>query len=112
MENMIDITGTDLVKLAQEAYARSHPQGLGFMHARDGGLSQEDAQQLVNRERADGHVALDMDYVHGRAVKLTVFRERESGKLFIGQRWYDHSQDQLRDLLKAIGKPEKVEEVA
>ena len=112
MENMIDITGTDLVKLAQHAYALSIPQGLGFLHARAGGLSQEDAQQIVNRERADSHVALGMDYVHGRAVKLTVRRERETGELFISRRWYDHTPDDLRELLKAIGKPEKVEEVA
>lgn len=110
MENMIDITGADLVKVAQAAYALSQPQGMGFLHARDGELSQEDAEALVLRERAGGRVKLGMDYVHGRAVKLTVLSD-DDGKLWISNRWYDHNPHQLQQLLTNIGRADKIDEV-
>ncbi len=100
-ENMIDITGTDLTKFVQAVYDLSRPQGLGFLHARDGGLSDEDAAKLRGMEKPDGHIALSMDYVHGRACKMTVWRD--DGKLWINNTWYDHGPSLLTELLKRIG---------
>lgn len=103
MENMIEVTGVDLTKLVQEAYALSRPQGLGTMHFQPGGLSEADAKAITDRER--GNIAASMDYVKGRACKMTVFRQ--DGKLFIRDAWFDHSAAQLKTLLERIGMGEK-----
>ena len=100
LENMIEITGVDLVKLTQVAYKLSHPQGLGFLHFEEGDLSKEEAQEHVDNWKNDTRMALGLDYVRGRACKLTVFKEK--GKLFIRKRWFDHSEKDLKVLLKEI----------
>lgn len=103
---MIDLTGVDLVALAKAAYDLSKPQGMGFLHYEPGGLTDEQAQSLVNDE--GNRCALSLDYVAGRAVKLTVFRDGD--KLAMRDSWYDHSDSQLRELLTRVGR--KVENVA
>jgi hypothetical protein len=97
MQNKIEITGVDLAKFAQKAYELSVPKGMGFLHFREGGLSDSDAKMLV---RDEGRIALNMDYVHGRGCKMTVIREDE--KLYIDDRWYDHTDEDLEDLLSAF----------
>ena len=98
MEHHIEITGCSLVKVAQAAYKLSKPQGLGFLHFKESDLSKEHAESLI----IDGnsHVPLCMDYVNGRAVKLVVFNKE--GKLYIRDKWFDHSDQDLLDLLDAI----------
>lgn len=98
-EGMIDITGTDLVKLAQAAYELSRPQGMGFLHYQEGGLTDEEAASLV---REGDRFPLDMDYVKGRSCKLRVINDKE--RLYIHGSWYDHSEQDLKDLLKAVGE--------
>jgi hypothetical protein len=95
----VEITNCDLVKFAKKAYELSVPQGLGFLHARNGDLSEEDAKSLI---RTEGRDALNMDYIHGRACKMHVSRDKE-GKLFITVPWYDHTHSQLKILLNAFG---------
>lgn len=97
---MIDITGTDLVKFAQNVFDLSSAQGMGFFHASDEPLSDEDAESLIRydvNQECRG-IALSMDYVIGRACKMTVFREGD--KLLISDAWFDHSEEQLKELLK------------
>ena len=96
-----EITGADLKEVAKAAYDLSIPQGLGFLYAKGGGLSEEDAQRLIDRERPDGNCALGMDYVHGRSCKFYV--NRAKGRLFISSRWYDHTESDLIELLSRIG---------
>jgi hypothetical protein len=93
---MIDVTGVDLTKFAQKAYDLSIPQGLGYLQFKPGGLSDIDVLECLGKP--DARVALDMDYVHGRACKMIVFRE--DGKLIIADAWYDHTDSQLAALLK------------
>ena len=88
---MIDVTGVDLVKFAQKVYELSVPQGLGFLHFTPKPLSDEEAKELI----CNGE--LDMDYVHGRACKMNV-RDNK-----INDAWYDHTDDQLKELLDAFG---------
>lgn len=97
----LDVTNVDLVKLAKEAYALSRPQGLGFLHATEGDLSDEDARAIVERDANDRICALSMDYVHGRACKLTV--RRRDGKLLLDADWFDHSEAQMAELRKRVG---------
>lgn len=99
MDNMIDITGIPLTEVAKAAYDLSRPQGMGFLHYQEGSLSDEDAAKLVNEDHRS--CPLEMDYVRGRAVKLTVFRK--DGKLLILNKWFDHSESDLEELLSRIG---------
>jgi hypothetical protein len=75
---MIDITGVDLVKFVQAVYDLSKPQGLGFMHFRTGPLSDQDAKKCLP---PDGRIAVDTDYVNGRACKLGAKPSMEKKKL-------------------------------
>jgi len=97
---MIDCTGIDLVRLAQEAYRLSVTQGLGFLHFTPAPLSVEEAEALINLESRIA--VLDMDYIHGRAVKLHV-RKNEDGTLSLPDSWYDHTDGQYRELLQSVG---------
>ncbi len=99
---MIDITGVDLVKFAQKVYDLSVPQGLGFLHFKSGGLSEEDARELIEKweNMKPTNTALSMDYVHGRACKMHV--RKEGGKLLIADTWYDHTDSQFEELLKSF----------
>lgn len=99
MKNKIDLTGVDLKEFAKKVYELSVPQGFGFFHAVDGPLSEEDAISIVNGFADDKRIALGMDYTHGRACKMTVFKD-ESGKPFIYNSWYDHTDSQLATLLE------------
>jgi len=103
MKNMIEITGVDLKEFTKKVYELSLPQGLGFLHYQSGGLSDEQAEQIVsggNRlfNRPNDRIALDMDYISGRACKMVVFKEE--GRLYINKNWYDHTDTQLKMLLE------------
>jgi hypothetical protein len=106
MEGYIDITGCDRRTLIREAYALSRPQGMGFLHFTPGPLPEDQVEFLVTSRGFDG---LSLDYVNGRAVKLWV--KSEADRDYLPVRWYDHTPDQLRDLLSRIGMPEKAAEV-
>ena len=101
MENMIDVTDANPIDLIKAAYALSVPVGLGFLHATDGPLSDMDAQSILDAERPDGRIVASMDYVHGRQVKMTIFRK--DGRHHINKEWYDHTPAQLEKLLDMIG---------
>lgn len=96
---MIEITGANLVEVAKAAYDLSSPQGLGFIHHEDGSLTDEEAEGLV---KEDDKIQLRLDYVKGRACKLTVFAD--DGRLYIKSRWHDHSEQDLQLLLSRIDK--------
>lgn len=107
----LNITGVDLKELAKAAYRFSRPQGLGFIHFEEGDLPDYLAQQLVDHNSKYMGGGLSMDYVKGRACKLSAIMR--NGELFISDRWYDHSARDLQDLLAAVGRADapKVEEL-
>lgn len=96
--NMIDITKADLSEVAKAAYDLSSPVGLGFLHYEEGSLTDDEADALVTD---DPRIPLSLDYVKGRACKLTVFKDGE--KCYIPDRWYDHTNEQLLTLLERVG---------
>jgi hypothetical protein len=107
MREMIDVTGVDLVSLAQKVYELSLPQGLGLFHFTPKPLSE--VEEIVDACINDKRCALFMDYVHGRACKFTVFRK--DGKLIINNSWYDHTDSQFNKLIETFGfKAEKLAE--
>ena len=96
---MIDITRADLRLVIREVYALSSPQGMGLLHFKRGELTDEEVDAIL----ASGTPLhpVSMDYVNGRSCKFSVtFRD---GRRLIGDRWYDHSESQLDQLLKTIG---------
>ena len=100
MNNMIEVTGVDLSLFIRTVYALSRPQGMGFLNFQEGDIDQATLDALLNNNYPN--IALAMDYVHGRACKMVVFKEPD-GTLWINKTWYDHSDEQLKSLLVACG---------
>jgi hypothetical protein len=96
---MIDITGTDLRKFIAKAYDLSQPQGMGCLHFQDGAIPEEMIDKILDVKSS--HCVAGMDYVLGRAVKMSVYKK--GGRLLIGDNWYDHNPAQLQILLCAEG---------
>ena len=98
-DEWIDVTKYDLKKLIKETYNLSRPQGLGIIHYEEGELSEEEINEILNRNEGD-HIALSMDYIKGRACKMIVFNKE--GKLQIRKTWLDHTLNQLEELIKRL----------
>ena len=100
---MINITGINLIAFVKEVYRLSSPQGLGILHFEKGELSDEDAKDYLYGD--NDSIALNMDYVHGRACKMVVYRNKsKDNALEINDKWYDHTDEQFRELLKYFGR--------
>jgi hypothetical protein len=93
---MIDVTGVDTVELVKKAYELSRPQGMGMMHFDPTPLTDDEAKSLMND---DGSCRLD--YVRGRACKFDV--SVNGDKTSIRSPWYDHTDQNLVDLLAHVG---------
>ena len=98
---MIDVTGIDLVKFVQKCYELSVPFGLGALHFTSQPLSDEEAEKLI-AVTGRGDIAVSLDYVGGRACKMHVFKKGD--RLEITDRWYDHTNEQLSQLLEHVGR--------
>ena len=98
-EHMIEITGCDLSIFIKKVYELSAPQGLGFLHAKNGPLEDSEVESIL----MDGcdRIAVEMDYVKGRSCKMVVFKKDD--RIFIRDAWYDHSDNQLSELISSIG---------
>ena len=109
MKGCIEVTHADLRLLVQAAYNLSKPQGMGFLHYKSGPLSDEDADQLLecrgtSSSLPTSNVIISLDYVKGRAVFMTVFKEEsDSNEMFIRDTWFDHSKEEFDTFLEIIG---------
>ncbi len=101
-KNMIEITGVNLVEFVKKVYELSNPQGMGFLHFQEGKLATGQAENIVDTWKDDNRMAIGMDYVNGRSCKMNVFKEND--KLWIFGDWFDHTKDQLEELLKLKDK--------
>ncbi len=99
---MIDVTGADFVEMIKAAYDLSLPWGLGEMHYRAGPLSDAEASALLDQEPPSPRLLFDLDYVHGRACKLGVFRG-PGGRFWLPRHWHRHTEAQLAELLARSG---------
>jgi len=98
---MIDITGINLVEFAKKVYELSAPQGLGKLHYDPNPLTDDEASNFICRPNdLNQDVILDMDYVKGRACKMTVWRK--DGKLEIADKWFDHTDKIFIKLLAIL----------
>ena len=101
-EQYYDVTNVDLNLLVRTAYNLSVPQGLGFLHSTPANMTKEAADEVLEKfEESDG-LAVAMDYVKGRAVKLSVYSE--DGKRWIYKHpWFDHTDETYDAFLEQIG---------
>lgn len=99
--NHIEISEVDLVLLVKTAFDLSVPQGMGFLQAADEPLTDDEANEILASFKNDKFDAVSMDYVKGRAVKFHVIRSGD--QLFIADTWYDHTDEQLKQLLITCG---------
>ncbi len=93
---MIDVTNVDMVEFVKAVYDLSQPQGMGFLHFTPTPLTDAEAKGIIQK---DGTV--NMDYIKGRSCKMSV--RLENGKKYIWDTWYDHTNEQLAQLLERVG---------
>ena len=105
---IILLGNVDVRKLIREAYNLSSPQGLGFLHNYEGELSEREIDDIAKRAKEFGR-PVSMDYVRGRSIKLRIYRTKD-GREYIYDRWYDHSDEQLRELLRRVDVPYELTE--
>lgn len=101
----VDITGVMLPEFVKEVYNKSGAQGLGVLHYTPKGLSNDEVNEILDAP-SFGSAILSMDYIKGRACKMTVFKEEDS--MYINYPWFDHTHEDFVALLKAVwpeGKP-------
>jgi hypothetical protein len=60
----MDIKGISKAKILASLYNASRPQGMGFLQAKNGDMSEAEAQKLLD----DGHTYFD--YLYGRVMKI------------------------------------------
>ena len=100
---LIDITDAAVLEFIRHCYELSRPQGMGHLHYRSGRIPDHVLSHLfseLTEEKREGDrpvVALDMDYVMGRAVKMTI--TRYAGRYYIQPHWHDHTDADLEELL-------------
>jgi hypothetical protein len=107
----IDVTDIDLRLLVQVAYSGSRPQGLGFLHAKPGGLDEETLNEIVAQSET-GRGEIHLDYLHGRSMKFNVRKDRETGRRYVDLDWYDHGRRATEHLLREVGLPNVEEAIA
>lgn len=101
----VTITRDSLPKVIAKAYELSQPQGMGFLHAMGGEIPSDVLHEILVRTDSTDHPfrkAVSMDYVQGRAIKLRIHFDPDSGTYYLedtGNGWYDHSPGQWRVLL-------------
>lgn len=100
-----DITDYDLTKFVNLCYQYSQPQGMGFLHFEPGAeVPAAELERILTSHEKDTRIRLSMDYVLGRSVKMTVFKN--AGRLYIRKDWYDHSTDTLDYILTQLTEGE------
>lgn len=91
--------GIDLVKFIQNVYDLSKPQGLGKMHFTPEPLNEAEAEQILKRYDNHTNIVLALDYLNGRACKMTVWKSNQD-VLYIRDNWFDHEFKEFKELLK------------
>lgn len=99
MRGYICVPWFKLETLIRSAYNLSEPKGLGFMHYKGGALEQETVDEIL-RIGKDRRMAVRMDYINGRCCKFDVIRA--NGSCWIKNKWFDHTDEDLIELLKSV----------
>jgi hypothetical protein len=102
MSEKIAIPRENLPAVIGKAFDLSSPQGLGFLHYQPGGIPDDILQKILQHSDNAPNPYLrriGLDYVEGRAVKLTIHHSEEDG-FYLEDRdgWFDHSADAWNEL--------------
>lgn len=95
----IEIPEDKIPAAVEAAYDLSTPAGMGFVHFKPGPLDEGTRNSLIRSK--DLPLTVYMDYVHGRQCKFQICQHE--GRFYTHCMWYDHSQEQLVELLNRIG---------
>ena len=98
----IRVPDEKFTKLVQTIYDLSKPQGMGFLHFTAEPMTDEQAEAIVKSASKSTGSALYLDYVPGRACKMSVHRDDE-GLYINGPSWYDHGEHALKELCRRAG---------
>ena len=90
------------------AYDLSRPQGMGYLHFDEKPMTKGQAEQVIASSQRGNRVSLD--YVSGRAVKLSIFRDDAGWFLEDNGRWFDHSASAWVSLKDAALSTERYED--
>lgn len=104
LRGYVEITELDRRLLVQAVYAASRPQGLGFLHFREGALDKGTVDAVLAAADKYRNGGLDLDYVHGRACKFRV--KVSDNRHYVAINWYDHSPEQLKEMLRGLKLPD------
>lgn len=108
----VDVTGIPLENIIRAAYSLSRQQGLGvYDTAGRHAITADVIDEIIKSgENGPQFALISMDYVNGRAVKMTVgkFGERR----VIQRRWFDHTDEDMRQFLTLIGIDENALEAS
>jgi hypothetical protein len=105
----IDISKADKAAVLAALYNASHPQGMGFMQARTGIMSLEEARQAM--DSGDDHAGyftshggpiagrsrIYFDYLYGRPLKIDLSSD------VLDSRLYDRDNPPAMEVLKCAG---------
>lgn len=105
----IDVTDLDTRKLVGKAFDLSAPQGLGQFSHKPGPLSDQELDELMGYFATSGKISLD--YVRGRSLKFHIYTDTATDKRYISAFWYDHSPEDVSDLLALCGMADPEEAV-
>jgi hypothetical protein len=95
----IDVTDIPLARLVVEAFRLSLPVGRGYEAPFMRALSEEEALRSVQHHTN----CVSVDYIHGRAVKLLVRFDHNTGRSYLPVEWPYHNSEQLSRLLERAG---------
>jgi hypothetical protein len=100
--NNINVTGWDLPMLVQGAYAVSRPLSVDEVALKrpDNKLTRRQAEELVDRWSEDKALAIDLEFLMGRSLRLKVKRVRNSDQLEMVNNF---EPKELSDLLDFTG---------
>lgn len=106
--NIIQIPEDKLVALIEKAYELSRPQGLGFLHYQEGSMPPGEAQKFIDYSNSNRNVTgrkdIYLDYVSGRAVKLSIWHDKDQNVYFMEDigTWFDHTASQWEQLKSVL----------
>jgi hypothetical protein len=95
----IDVTDIPLGRLVVEAFRLSLPTGRGYEAPFMRTLSEDEALRSIQRHTNFASV----DYIYGRAVKLLIRFDHDTGRSYLPVEWPYHSREQLSQLLERAG---------
>jgi len=74
MDDTISLKGLNKAAVLAVLYNNSRVQGLGILQARDGKMTVEDAQKLIDQcdARGFGKRQIYFDYLHGKVMKVNL----------------------------------------